>query len=144
MLSVWNSVAKRTESILLEEGITLKFSPKDKTKADHCYQCNVGNQIYFAFAKTNDDLWIELKLKPISKIPQKELYEKLKENKADLHKKCGFSFIWDEADRKRSNKDSERGTYRILVYVKSYGGSLSPSVKDQCVEMMVEFIKAFR
>jgi len=143
MFSVWNGVAKKTQLSLLEEGIEIEFGPKDKKNVDHCYQCSVGNKIYFAFAKTNEDLWIELKLKPIKGEPQKELYEKLRANKANLHKKCGFPFVWDEEDRKRSNKDSERGTYRILVYVKSYRGSLSPLVKEQCVEMMVKFIKAF-
>jgi len=143
MFSVWNSTAKRTEKRLSELGLSFSFGPKEPKKPDHCYQAKVVNGIYFAFAKTERNLWVELKLKPIKNVPQEALYKKLKSHKASLEKQCGFPFVWDEQDRALSHKDEERGTYRILAYIKSYSGQLTPNLKDKCVEQMVAFVSAF-
>lgn len=141
MISDWLKITEKTTNMLLEKGISIEFN--DPAKDDRYVKSKpTVPGIFWTFAKTKDDLWVELEIKPKKGSPQKDLYESLKKRQSFLHKECGCHFIWDEADRRGTNKNSARNIFRIKSYISSYRGSVR-AIEKECIDRMVKFILSF-
>jgi hypothetical protein len=147
MMSIWTPIVEKTHEALLETGITnIKF---DSFKNDDTYvKAKTGTPgVFLAFARRSDDVWIELEIKPRTrqgnKIPQKELYDSLKNHRNFIEKNCGFKITWDEEDRVAGYRRADGGDFRIKSYIPSSSGSVT-AYADELASRMVKFIQTLQ
>lgn len=140
MKSDWTNIVAKTTEKLFENGIKLEF--REPPQHGRHVKSKAVAGLSWGFARAKDNLWIELELSPRNKEPQADLYEQLKSHRLFLHEKYGRPFVWDEADRKQTDKRSDRRYFRIKSYINSYNSSVR-AVEDECVDCMVKFILSF-
>ncbi len=146
MVSVWTSIVNKTCKELSDKGFEIEFKKPNAT--DTHVKTNTGLPCTnWAFCRSSDRLWVELEILPRTRqkqrVPQEDLYRKIKNHSTKIEKKFGHNISWDEEDRYDTARLSDRRVFRIKSYIESVNGSVAPYEKE-CVERMVNFILVFR
>jgi len=132
MFSIWDSITTETQTKLSDAGISISFN-KPKNDDSHVKAKTGVPNCYWAFAKTESELWVELELKPKikkgQKVPQHSLFSRIKEKKAAIEKELDASIELSTGGndcRIKSYIRKERGIGRIN--------------KNECISRMIPFI----
>lgn len=131
MFSIWSKVTESTENELMKLGHTISFnSPKND---DSHVKANTGfGYSNWVFARTQGEVWVELELKPIKKVPQDKLYQMIKSKKVFIDEKMASSVQFSHGGNDR----------RIKVFIKNHG--MSQFNKEECIEKMVIFVSTLK
>jgi len=136
MFSIWDSITSETEIKLSDAGIAISFN-KPKNDDSHVKAKTGVPNCYWAFAKTESELWVELELKPQTKsgqkVPQLSLFTRVKGKKAVIEKELGASI-----ELSTGGNDC-----RIKSYIRKESG-IGRINKDECISKMVSFVTVLK
>jgi len=140
MNSEWRSTAKMINEKLIKENIPIEFNIYEK-RTDRYLKAALKNNVFLAFARAKDDLWIEIEIKPIQGSQDNETYKLFVAHRNEIQEKFGNKLFWDEETRKLDRKDKDRNTCRIMFFLRNYNGSVI-RIKEESTETMYKLIKA--
>lgn len=129
MASVWESIVAETETKSKENGNEIKFN-KPKNDDSHVKTKTGAPYSNWGFCKTGSEVWIELELKPKNKIPQDDIYNRIKSSKSDITKALGQALTFKLGGNDR----------RIRLILRN-DGHVNATDKEQFSDKMITFIE---